>query len=89
MSQKDPTKLLSPAVIDQVIALAWADRASFDDIKKRFGLSEPQVIRLMRRELKASSFRCWRKRVSGRVTKHRKLLKTALQSGKHGDMDME
>ena len=64
----------SEGFIGEVIALAWADEVSFDEIKKRLGLSEPEVIDVMRRHLKPSSFRMWRKRVSGRKTKHRKLL---------------
>ncbi len=55
-----------------VIRLAWEDRTTFEDIKKRTGLGEPDVIKIMRRELKPSSFRMWRKRVSGRITKHGK-----------------
>ncbi|WP_439101310.1 TIGR03643 family protein [Congregibacter sp.] len=56
---------------DWVIWAAWADRVSFDDIRERTGLDEQSVIRIMRRELKPSSFRRWRKRASGQVTKHR------------------
>lgn len=44
-----------------VVRLAWEDRTSFEEIKERTGLVESQVIDLMRRELKPSSFRCWRK----------------------------
>ena len=55
-----------------VIDLAWADEVSFDEIKERTGFAEKDVITLMRRSLKPSSFRMWRKRVSGRITKHRK-----------------
>ncbi len=58
----------------QIIRLAWEDRTSFEDIQKRTGLVEKQVIEIMRAELKPSSYRMWRKRVSGRVTKHRKLM---------------
>jgi uncharacterized protein (TIGR03643 family) len=50
--------------------MAWEDRTPFDAISVQFGLSEAQVIALMRREMKASSFRMWRERVSGRNTKH-------------------
>ncbi|WP_439106320.1 TIGR03643 family protein [Congregibacter sp.] len=57
---------------DWVIWAAWADRVSFDEIRERTGLDEQAVIRIMRRELKPSSFRRWRKRASGQVTKHRK-----------------
>ena len=58
---------------NRIIEMAWEDRTSFDQIKERTGLSESEVIKLMRRELKPGSFRLWRKRVSGRITKHRKL----------------
>ena len=61
-----------------VIDLAWADEVSFDEIKARTGFAEKDVITLMRRSLKPSSFRMWRKRVSGRVTKHRKPLQGRL-----------
>ena len=50
--------------------MAWEDRTPFDAIQVQFGLCEADVIRLMRRELKPSSFRMWRQRVSGRTTKH-------------------
>ncbi len=50
--------------------MAWEDRTPFDAIEKNFGFSEPQVISLMRKELKRSSFNLWRKRVTGRATKH-------------------
>jgi uncharacterized protein (TIGR03643 family) len=57
---------------DKIIRMAWEDRTTFDEIKEKTGLAEAQVIKLMRKEMKPSSFRMWRKRVSGRVTKHRK-----------------
>jgi uncharacterized protein (TIGR03643 family) len=50
--------------------MAWEDRTPFEAIERQFGLSEPQVITLMRSELKQSSFRLWRFRVTGRNTKH-------------------
>ncbi len=56
--------------IDRVIEMAWEDRTTFNAIKFQFGLKEQEVIELMRRELKPSSFKLWRKRVQGRVTKH-------------------
>ena len=61
---------LHPAIIDRVIEMAWEDRTSFEAIHYQFGLSEKEVIELMRKEMKSSSFRMWRKRVSGRKTKH-------------------
>ncbi|MCX8494934.1 MAG: TIGR03643 family protein [Akkermansiaceae bacterium] len=57
---------------DRIIRMAWEDRTTFEEIEKKTGLNEAQVIKLMRNELKPSSFRMWRKRVSGRITKHRK-----------------
>jgi uncharacterized protein (TIGR03643 family) len=50
--------------------MAWEDRTSFDAIEQQFGLNEAAVIALMRRELKRSSFKMWRERVTGRATKH-------------------
>jgi len=58
--------------IDRIIEMAWEDRTTFDAIKFQFGLKEQEVINLMRREMKPSSFRMWRERVKGRVTKHSK-----------------
>lgn len=71
MNQK--IKNLSDAEANAVVRMGWEDRTTFDQIKERTGLSEAEVIKLMRRELKPGSFRLWRKRVSGRITKHRKL----------------
>jgi uncharacterized protein (TIGR03643 family) len=66
--------------ISLVIRLAWEDRTTFEEIKTRTGLAEHEVIDIMRRELKPSSFAMWRKRVAGRITKHRKLLERRLKS---------
>jgi uncharacterized protein (TIGR03643 family) len=63
---------LDSATIDRVLEMAWEDRTPFEAIKLQFGLNESQVIALMRREMKASSFRMWRERMSGRNTKHAK-----------------
>ena len=69
--------------VSLVIRLAWEDRTSFEEIRERTGFAEGEVITIMRRELKASSFRMWRKRVGGRITKHRKLLEKRLKSTDH------
>ena len=61
---------------NDVIGMAWADRISFEEIKKKTGLSEKEVIRIMRSNLKRKSYLLWRKRVRGRLTKHRKLFKS-------------
>jgi uncharacterized protein (TIGR03643 family) len=70
--------------VSLIIRYAWEDRTTFEQIEKCTGHIERQVIEVMSRELKPSSFRMWRKRVSGRFTKHRKLLKQHL-NGLVGD----
>lgn len=57
----------------RVIEMAWEDRTPFEAIFHKFSLTEPQVIALMRGQLKRSSFKLWREQVSGRVTKHLQL----------------
>ena len=59
--------------IDRIIEMAWEDRTPFEAISFQFGLTEKEVIVLMRREMKSKSFAMWRKRVQGRKTKHIKL----------------
>ena len=61
---------LSADEINRIIQMAWEDRTPFDAIARQFGVSEQGVIKLMRRELKRSSFALWRARVTGRKTKH-------------------
>ena len=53
--------------------MAWEDRTTFETIRERIGISESDVIKMMRTELKSGSFKLWRKRMKGRVTKHRAL----------------
>lgn len=64
---------LSEGEISRIIEMAWEDRTPFEVIETTFGLCESETIKLMRRHMKPSSFRLWRKRVTGRLTKHRKL----------------
>lgn len=62
---------MKPEDIDRIIEMAWEDRTPFEAIKTQFGFSEADVIKLMRKELKRSSFIMWRKRVnSGLSNKH-------------------
>ena len=61
-----------------VIGMAWADRISFEEIKKKTGLNEKEIIKIMRTNLKRESYLLWRKRARGRLTKHRKLFKSKL-----------
>ncbi|MEK9609171.1 MAG: TIGR03643 family protein [Flavobacteriaceae bacterium] len=64
--------------IDRIIEMAWEDRTPFDAIALQFDISEKEVIKLMRREMKPSSFKMWRARVQGRKTKHLKKVATAV-----------
>ena len=57
---------------DWVIWAAWADRINFEEIEKKTGYKESDVIKIMRRSLKPSSFRLWRKRVNQKSIKHKK-----------------
>ena len=57
--------------IDEIIEMAWCDKTSFDDIESFCSLKERDIIKIMRNNLKASSFRMWRKRVKGRKSKHK------------------
>jgi uncharacterized protein (TIGR03643 family) len=59
---------------DRLIEMAWQDHISFDVIQQQFGYTENQVKKLMRKYMKKSSYKMWRKRVQGRSTKHLKKL---------------
>lgn len=61
---------LGAACISRIVEMAWEDRTVFEAIQSQFGLNESAVIALMRRQMKPSSFRMWRKRMAGRRTKH-------------------
>jgi uncharacterized protein (TIGR03643 family) len=62
--------VLSVEIIDRIVEMAWEDRTTFDAIEAQFGLKQQDVIKLMRKEMKASSFKMWRERTKGRSTKH-------------------
>jgi uncharacterized protein (TIGR03643 family) len=87
-SPMSESKELTSVEIDRIIEMAWEDRTPFEAIEAQFGLNNQQVIALMRKEMKASSFRMWRKRTGGRATKHSRLrnfsegtFKCSLQKG--------
>ena len=61
------------ADLSRIIEMAWEDRTPFEAIQREFGLDESAVIRLMRQNMKPSSFKLWRERVTGRKTKHLQL----------------
>ncbi len=72
---------LSEEARSRIIEMAWEDRTPFEAIESTYGLAEKDVIALMRSELRPGSFRLWRKRVSGRRTKHRKLRPEGVSRG--------
>jgi uncharacterized protein (TIGR03643 family) len=69
----NPFKHLNEVEIDRIIEMAWEDRTPFEAIETQFGLSESQVIDLMRHEMHPRNWRKWRARVQGRKTKHQEL----------------
>ena len=83
LSSQQRLASLSAGDVSAVIQMAWEDRTTFETIYERVGLSEPEVIRLMRTELNPSSFRLWRMRMKGRTTKHRALRSPDMKFGDH------
>lgn len=69
MKDKAPKDNITPE-ISEIIEMAWCDQTSFDSIEAQTGKKEQDVIKIMRTYMKPSSFRMWRKRVSGRKAKH-------------------
>jgi uncharacterized protein (TIGR03643 family) len=61
---------LSEGDISRIVEMAWEDRTAFEAIEAQFGLNESSVVALMRKHMRPSSFRMWRKRTAGRATKH-------------------
>ncbi len=58
---------------ERIIEMAWEDRTPFEAIAFQFNINQDQVIEIMRSNLKSASFKRWRKRTKGRVTKHQGL----------------
>jgi uncharacterized protein (TIGR03643 family) len=63
----------SETEIDRILEMAWEDRTPFEAIEFQFGLKNAEVIEFMRNHSKPSSFKMWRKRTTGRKTKHQQL----------------
>lgn len=72
-SLKQKISQFSEEETSRIIEMAWEDRTPFEAIEQLFGLSEPQVIEIMRSSIKRKTFNNWRARVTGRKTKHLKL----------------
>ena len=76
---------LSDADISRIIEMAWEDRTPFDAIKSQFNISNDEVVKIMRNNLREKSFNLWRKRVRGRKTKHSQLRNFKI--GRHHSYD--
>ncbi|QIL74933.1 TIGR03643 family protein [Hymenobacter sp. HDW8] len=69
-NEEKAPQALTAADVDRIIEMGWEDRTPFEAIEAQFGLAEKDVIALMRKTMKLSSFKMWRKRMAGRSTKH-------------------
>ena len=56
--------------ISEIVADAWDDETSYEDISFKWGLSEKDTKVLMKLSLKRTSYIVWRKRVNKRLSKH-------------------
>ncbi|MAE03146.1 MAG: TIGR03643 family protein [Porticoccaceae bacterium] len=81
MTSERYTERFTEDQLSRIIEMAWEDRTPFEAIAFNFGLNESAVISLMRRQIKPSSFRLWRKRVSSRKTKHQSLRSPEVSRG--------
>ena len=72
---------MSPDDESRIIEMAWEDRTPFEAIAHQFSMQENEVIKFMRHHLKPKSFKLWRARVSGRITKHIKLRSDEITRG--------
>jgi uncharacterized protein (TIGR03643 family) len=70
MQKDNIPAILNMLEIDRIIEMAWEDRTPFEAIEFQFGITEKEVIEIMRNNMKLSSFKMWRKRMAGRKTKH-------------------
>ena len=85
MSDKFKINQFSEEDIDRIIQMAWEDRTTFDVIEKQFGINQDMVIKIMRKHMKRKSFELWRKRTSGRKTKHKSRIGIKLSRFKSSD----
>ena len=81
MKTPAPSASLSDADVSRIVEMAWEDRTPFEAIEMQFGLNESAVVAMMRSHMKASSFKMWRKRMKGRVTKHAALRPESMNDG--------
>ncbi len=80
-NSKEKMKQFNTDETSRIIEMAWEDRTPFEAIERLFGVSEPEVIEIMRRNIKRKTFNNWRARVSGRKTNHLTLRSPDVSSG--------
>ena len=81
MKVLQPLAALLDGDVSRIVEMAWEDRTPFEAIRTQFGLNESAVIELMRAHMKSGSFKLWRKRMNGRVTKHAALRPADMNDG--------
>lgn len=81
MKRQRRNSIVPEEAVSRIIEMAWEDRTPFEAIQENYGVTEADVIRIMRSSLKASSFRLWRKRVTGKKTKHANLRSSDVKRG--------
>jgi uncharacterized protein (TIGR03643 family) len=54
-----PIPRLTPAEIQRVIATAWDDHPPFNAVLMSHGLTQGQLVQLLKRELTSSAFKLW------------------------------
>ena len=61
-SKKNLTDSLTETDLSEIIQMALSDHITFSEIESQYGLREDQVKKIMRKNIKPSSYRTWRKR---------------------------
>ena len=54
-----PVPRLAPAEIARVIATAWEDHPPFNAVLVNHGLTQGQLVQLLKRELTPNAFKLW------------------------------
>tara|TARA_B100000131_G_scaffold70443_1_gene66744 strand:+ start:10777 stop:11028 length:252 start_codon:yes stop_codon:yes gene_type:complete len=63
---------LSKDETSRLIEMCWEDRTPFEAIMEKYNLSENEIKKIMKVNLKRNSYILWRERVQGRHTKLKK-----------------
>lgn len=60
-----PVPRLTPDEVQRVIATAWDDHPPFHRVLMQHGLSEGQLVQLLKRELTPNAYKTWNARARG------------------------